>query len=384
MVWMRRSASILLALFTGTALAAATAAADAPAPRPAGPAPGEVPAETAPARPAPPPSPPLKAVRDIDFSAALAEARKAAAPASASPEKKELLAGLLLLSGRADEARAVLLALQPPRDRPDSAAAMGLAVAALTEQVRAQRERRRGEKFTEEEAAQRLRLGLLCVASRNERAAHEVVAALGPLQGPAENLRLALLGLSAAAADAREEGVRAAEELARRLSGENRLDLRALTLVDSVQAYGVYTERAAGTCRVGEDLRAYCEVLNFACRQLDPAPPAGGAAPELPGTSHLTALDVDLTFLEDVAAAAAERDRPEQSRVVLHSRGYAQVRHRTRSEIHDLHLVIRFQVPRQFAAADGRRCWVKVTVRDMATGQEAVSAPLELKIAGGQ
>ena len=59
------------------------------------------------------------------------------------------------------------------------------------------------------------------------------------------------------------------------------------------------------------------------------------------------------------------------------------MRHRTRSEIRDLHLVIRFRVPQQCAYAEGKHYWVKVTVRDMATGREAVSAPLELVIEPG-
>jgi hypothetical protein len=391
--WLAAIPAILLA----STLAAVTAAADAPVPKPA----AEAPAAGA-EKPEEPPkgkskAPSLKDVRGTDFAAALAEARKAAAAASATPEKQELLAGLLLLTNRSEEARLVLARLYPAKDRSDPETALAVAIRGLADQVRKQPDRKKGEKYSEEEVTQRLRLALAILASGRQaerqgvkewevsaEAARDALAPLQKLEGTGERLRLALLGLAASAPGRqRSEALRDFEELYLLVAGETQLGLRALTLVDSVKAFGVYTERAVRTCRTGEELKAYCEVLNFACRQIDPAPAAGGERPEVPGASFLTALDVDLTFLEDEGAAAAGRDKPEASRVVLHSRGYAQVRHRTRSDIRDLHLVIHFRLPQQFAYAEGKHYWLKVTVRDMATGKEAVSAPLELAIDPG-
>jgi hypothetical protein len=317
----------------------------------------------------------------MDLSAAVEDARKLAAREGAGPEQKERLAALLILSGRDAEARALLAELFAGKESADPAAALAAAARELAAKVRAQPARKPGEAYRPEEVAARLRLATVALAcgsltasakddkewKRRAAEAHEALAPTGPGEGPQETVRLGLLGLAASAAGERAAALRAFEELARRAAGETQLDLRALTLVDDVRSFGVYTERAAKPCRVGDALVAYCEVLNFACRQVE----SGG---------YLTALDVDLTFLEQKGEAPADRDKPPETRAVLHCKGYAQVRYRTRSEIRDLHLVIRFRVPPECVPDKDKLYSFRITVRDMATGKEAVSAPLDLPI----
>ncbi len=395
--------SLLFAL--AALLPAASAAADAPPPKPPRRAEPAVEAGGAAGKPeaARAGAPSLKELRAIDLSAALAEARRAAAAPGAAAADKQLLAALLVLSGKGDEARAALAGVgvgdgairagtdpaaaptSPPEalDVSEAEARRRLAAAAdaLAAEVSRQPARKEGEERPAAEVAARLRLGFVALAAGRAKAAHEAVAALGPCKGPDEKLRLGLLGLSAGAIGQREEAARALDRLGRLTTGENHLGVRSLALVDDVRSYGVYTERAAKTCRAGENLMAYCEVLNFECRRAE-----GGGHPEASGDAaapeagFLSALDVDLTFLEQTGQAAADRDRPAPTKVVLHSRGYAEVRHRTKSPIKDLHLVIRLRVPPQCVPAEGKSYWLKVTLRDMATGEEAVSTTIPLNV----
>jgi hypothetical protein len=373
---LERALAVLILGLGSPLLGQAAAPADSPPPAP----PTRGPA-AAPGAEAPRPGPSLRELLGLDLAAALEEARKLAGRAGAGREPKERLAALCILSGRSGEARALLGQLFAGGQGADPAAALAAAAGALAEQVRQQPGRKPGESYKPEEAAARVRLAALELASaglaagekddrewrRRAAEAREALSPLPPGEGFPETLRLGLLGLAASGSGERSEALRAFDQLYRRAAGETQLELRALALVDDVRSYGVYTERAAKPCRVGDPLVAYGEVLNFVPRQVE----LGG---------WLTALDVDLTFLEQKGEAPAGADRPPETRAVLHCKGYAQVRHRTRSEIRDLHLVIRFRVPPECVPGKDRLYALKVTVRDMATGKEAVSAPLDLPV----
>ena len=139
----------------------------------------------------------------------------------------------------------------------------------------------------------------------------------------------------------------------------NDLAIRALNLVTSVQAYGVYKVRPGNAFRAGEELAVYCEVLNFDCRQHE----NGG---------YLTALDVDVCIEEPAPAGGGETGIAWQRREI------DKVRHYTVSEIRDLHLVVRFPVP---AKLDPRQTyWLRLVIRDPISGKSATSSLLKLEI----
>lgn len=357
-------------------------------------------------------------VQQLLTPAALSEARKAAERPGATREDRELLAALYLLAGQPDDARRVAVELFGAGGAPGgsgSAAALAAAFSRLDAEVRRQPARRKGERHTREEAEARLRLALVALAldPPRVREAYEAIVPLGPTEpaeasgpGPVpatsagrddvqtrtEMTRLALLGLaswSSGGEEEKKEALRHFEDLARRAAAGTRLALRATTLVDSIQGYGVYTERRRNACRPGEKLMAYCEVLNFDCRQLE----TGG---------WLTALDVDLSVEEEVgqpdkpaeepkggsapppakassssAAAPAAAPAPTAGRRPAWRRT-DQVRYRTRSEIRDLHLRIDLDdVPARLVP--GHTYWLRIAVRDAATGKSETSRELKLE-----
>ena len=352
--------TFLLLLVAVPLLLAGPAGADAPPPKPPEKLPGP---EAAPG--ASQDKPKLQDIARWNFSAALLEARKAAAAHSATRADKERLAALCLLVGQAEEARRLLAELFPARDAAEAPAALAAAVARLDQAVSKQPARKRGERYKPEEVSARIRLALAALAADRPADAYEALEPVGACQGKEETLRLALLGLASAGVGETARAARLFEDLARRVSAGAELGVRALALVDSVRSYGVYTERAAKTCRVGETLVAYCEVLNFACRPADD------------GNSWVTALDLDLAIEDDPAENAGPEAAAREP--AWQSKGFDQIRHRTRSEIRDLHLVIRVPVPRNLEA--GKVYWLKVTVRDAAAGKSATSGRVRLEVA---
>lgn len=228
--------------------------------------------------------------------------------------------------------------------------------------------RREGGNCPPDEVRARLRLAALLLLLDRVEEAHLALEPLGTCEGKAELYRLALAGLAAWSSGLdKSEAAAAFQSLARRAAGGAKLALRGLALADEVRTYGVYTERAARTCAPGEKVFAYCEALNFAVRRTD----AG---------TYLVALDLDLVVeADEVPAAGAAGDAPAaQRRVVWRTSGFQQFRHSPRSEPHDLFMTIWFRVPQDLAPG---RYWLKLSAKDVATGQTAESDSIPLDVA---
>ncbi len=206
--------------------------------------------------------------------------------------------------------------------------------------------------------------------------------ALEPLKARAradkfELQRLALCGLAAWSAGMKDSAERDLESLLKKSTAGRRLALRSATLVDRVVCYGIYDERASRTVRVGESVIAYVEVLNFQCNKMDSG-------------QHLTALNVSLVFEEETDKQDRRGNSVKVRQVKRELPVFSRVRHRTRSPLRDLHLVIRFNVPPELAA--GKPNFVRIIVHDQgnvpaageandANGAPSDSAILRLNVA---
>jgi len=279
--------------------------------------------------------PPAKLPEKLDLAAEVAAAEKACARPGASREDRERLAALYILAGQAEKGRKALGELFSPRS---SEAALAAAAEFLKAEVGKLPRRGAGVRPTRQEVLARLRLASAALALDSPTEVVKALEPLGTLSGPGrradkyEIQRLALLGTGYWRTGDKARAGACLEDLLRRATAGRRLGLRALTLVDQVRSYGVYTERAVKTVAPGESVLAYCEVLNFQCLKQ-------------PSGEHRSDLDVDLKFLEEVTDRRGERKYV----VVRNIPEFSRVRHRTRSPLRDLHLVIRFNVPRELA-----------------------------------
>ncbi len=289
-----------------------------------------------------PTTPPIIKTQKLDLAAEIAKSEKACKRPGASRADRERLAALYILAGRSADGRRKLTELFSPAN-----AQAGLKAAAefLKAEVRKHSGRGKDVRPGREEILARLRLAAVALALDSPTEVERALEPLGPLTLPGrpvdkyEVRRLALLGAASWSTGEKIVAGKCLEDLLRKATSSRRLRLRAATLVDRVRSYGVYNERKKKTVAPGESVLIYCEVLNFACNKLD----SGG---------WLTALDVDLKFETD------DIDR----RSIKEIKEYSQVRHRTRSNLRDLHLVIRVTVPR--GLVPGESYVLQLTVRD--------------------
>jgi hypothetical protein len=289
-----------------------------------------------------------KPAKKIDLAV---EIRRAEKYGGTSEADRERLAALYILNGRISEAYKILRKIIKAAHPDDGQEALGLAVKYLREKIKKLPARGKGKAPSREETVARLRLAMTALALDSPP---EALAALEPLKerhrtDKFELRRLAIAALASWSAGVKDDADRDFLELIRKATAGRHLALRSPALVDRVICYGKYDERAAKTVRVGENVTAYVEVLNFHCTRMDTG-------------EHLTALDISLSFEEEVEVKD-RRGKPTKVRKVRKDlpRLY-EIRHRTRSPLKDLHLVIRFKVPSELRA--GGKSYIKITVRD--------------------
>jgi len=270
-------------------------------------------------------------------------------------------------------APAASAAAEPPRGAPRTGEeALTEAARLLREEIERLPKRARGVPAPEEETVARVRLAMTALALD---APGEAALALEALGGPVrderlELRRLALSGLAAWSGAGDKAGAeRLFEELLNRAAAGRRLELRSPALVDRVTCYGRYDERAAKAVRPGETVMAYCEVLNF--RDLP-----------TPSGEHLAALDIALAFEEELVKADRRGAREVERRTVKELPDFDRVRHRTRSPLRDLHLVVRFRVPAELVP--GRDYALRITVRDRGFGPAAPETPAKPEAKPGE
>jgi len=295
-----------------------------------------------------------------------AEIRKCEKLSSSDKTDRERLAALCLLDGQIARGWKIirdLARLEKPSTAEES---LGSAIRKLRAKLAGMPRRTANTPPKREEVVARLRLAMTALAMNSPA---EALAALEPLRARdrADRLelqRLALSGLAAWSAGVKDKAEHNLESLLKKVVAGRRLALRSAALVDRVTCYGVYDERSRRTVRPGESVMAYVEVLNFQCNGMD----TGG---------HLTALEVSLVFEEESEKKDRRGNPVKVRRVVRELPGFSRVRHRTRSPLRDLHLVIRFKVPPELQAGTknhgkDKAHFVKIIVTDQGNVPAAV------------